>query len=227
MLHPSCSTVLKDLVQLDDPALCEKNLFGKGTEARAGIQLHLVNALAIPMERIDRSIKGFNKFLRVAFHAIPRRLGKGRGRDRHAKHQTQRSGAPRSIPVSFVFALSKRNQVFHPLPEEKALQMMDAPGGTDMLGTDIRAIKFHVTPVDPIFIGDLLESPACQVPGVSNQAEGPIQAHGSDIFRIPVHHRAGRDTGPAGNALRVQTDGLPLLRGRFDLARVQETATSE
>jgi len=69
--------------------------------------------------------------------------------------------------------------------------MMDAPGRTDMLGADIRTIKLHVTPVNPIFISDLIESPPSQVPGVSNQAEGPIQAHGSDIVWIPVHHRAG------------------------------------
>ncbi len=94
--------------------------------------------------------------------------------------------------------------------------MMDALRGTDMLGTDIRAIKFHVTPVDPLFIGDLLESLSRQIPGVSDQTEGPIQAHGPDIFRIPVHHRTGGDTGAAGNAFRVQADGLPFLRGRFD-----------
>ena len=81
--------------------------------------------------------------------------------------------------------------------------MMDALRGTDMLGTDIRAIKFHVTPVDPMFIGNPLESLSCQVPGVGDQTEDSIQAHGPDIFWIPVHHRTSGDTGPAGNAFRV------------------------
>lgn len=88
--------------------------------------------------------------------------------------------------------------------------MLDAPGGADMFGTDIRAIKLHMTPVDSILIGNLFEPLTGQVPGVCNQAENPIQSHRSDILRIPVHHRAGRDTGATGNTFRVQANGLPL-----------------
>jgi hypothetical protein len=102
-----------------------------------------------------------------------------------------------------VLALSKWNQVLHAVPKEKALQMVDALRGTEMLGTDIRAIKFHVTPVDPLFVGNLLEPPSRQIPGVGDQTEDSIQTHGPDIVWIPVHHRTGGNTRAAGNAFRV------------------------
>ncbi len=94
---------------------------------------------------------------------------------------------------------------------------MNAPCGTQVFGTDIGAVEFHMAPVNPILVSDLLHSFICKIPGVGDQTEGPIQAHRTDIIRVPVHHRAGRDAGAAGNTLRVQADGLAFLGRWLDL----------
>ena len=60
---------------------------------------------------------------------------------------------------------------------------MDATSGTDMLGADIRTVEFHVAAVNPIFIGDPLQSPTSQIPGIGDQAKDPVQAHWSYVSR--------------------------------------------
>jgi len=94
---------------------------------------------------------------------------------------------------------------------------MNTPCRAKVLGADVGAVKFHVAPINPILISDLLQSLIRQISGISDQTEGPVQPHWTDIIRVPVHHRAGRNTGTAGNALRVQADGLPLPGGWPDL----------
>lgn len=94
---------------------------------------------------------------------------------------------------------------------------MNAPCRAKVFGADVGAVEFHMAPVDPILISDPLQSLVRKIPGVGDQAEGPIQTHRTDIIRVPVHHRAGRNAGTAGDALRVQPNRLPLLGSRLDI----------
>lgn len=94
---------------------------------------------------------------------------------------------------------------------------MNAPCGAEVFGADVGAVEFHMALVNPVLISDLLQSLFRKIPGVGDQTEGPVQTHRTDIVRVPVHHRAGRDAGTACDALRVQTNRLPLLGGRFDI----------
>lgn len=94
---------------------------------------------------------------------------------------------------------------------------MNAPRRAEVFGADVGAVEFHMAPVDPILISDPLQSLVSKVPGVGDQTEGPVQAHRADIIRVPVHHRAGGNAGTAGDALRVQTNRLPLPGGWLDI----------
>ena len=104
---------------------------------------------------------------------------------------------------------------------------MDAPGGTNVLWTDICTVEFHVAAVNSIFPGNLIQSLPGQIPGIGDQAKGPVQAHRSDEFGVPIHHRASRNTGPTGNALCVQPNDLPFLGGGFNLCRFERWGSGD